>query len=145
MRTPISFQQYNSNKLVKYGLLLKAINETRYSLLLLIVVKKIVDHLESIVSLVGHNISLDRLHTSTPLALWLYQKNITFLGTMQINRKGNPTEIKNVKQREPFSSDIFWQKDGPLLLSLYVVKSSTGKKECPFVVNSCANIGYHKR
>ena len=47
---------------------------------------------------------------------------------MQINRKGIPTETKDVKQREPFSSEIYWQKDGPLSLSSYVVKSSTGKK-----------------
>ena len=76
-----------------------------------------VDCLESIVSLAEHNISFDRLYTSIPLALWLHQKNITSLGNMQIKRKEIPTEMKDVKQREPLSTDIYWQKDDPLLLS----------------------------
>ena len=80
------------------------------------VVEKIVDPLESIVSLAGRNMSFDRLYTSIHLALWLYQKDFTSLGTMQINRKGIHTEIKDVKQREPFSSQIYWQKDDPLSL-----------------------------
>ena len=36
----------------------------------------------------------------------MYQKNITSLGTMQINQKGIPTEIKDVKQREPLARFI---------------------------------------
>ena len=94
-----------------------------------------VDHLESIVSLAGRKISFDRLFTSIPFALWLYQKNITSLGTMQINRKGIPTEIRDVKQREPLSSEIYCQKDGHLSLSSYVVKSSTGKR-----MSSCCQL-----
>jgi len=46
------------------------------------VVKKMVDRLESVISLSRRNISFDRLYTSIPLALWLYQKNITSIGTM---------------------------------------------------------------
>jgi len=149
MRTQISFKQYNPNKPAKYGLLLKAINAARYPYTFIAapycgkpvgdsgehyvsgtfeVVKKMVDRLQTVVSLAGRNISFDRLYTSIPLALWLYQRNITCLGTMQVNRKGIPMEIKDVKQREPLSSEVYWQKDGPLSLSSYVVKSSTGKK-----------------
>ena len=134
MRTQISFKQYNPNKPAKYGLLLKAINAARYPYTFIAapycgkpvgdpgeyyvsgtleVVKKMVGRLESNVSLTGRSISFDRFYTSIPLALWLYQKNSTSLGTMQINRKGNPTEIKDIKQREPFSSEIYWQKDSP--------------------------------
>ena len=47
---------------------------------------------------------------------------------MQINQMEISTEIKDAKQREPLSSEIYWQKDCPLSLSLYVVKSSTRKK-----------------
>ena len=149
MSTQISFKEYNPNKPAKYGLLLKAINAASYPYTFTAapycgkpvgdpgeyyargtseIVKKMVDRLKSIVSLAGRNISFDGLYTSIPLALWLYQKNITSTGTVQINRKGIPTEIKDVKQREPLSSEIYWQKDGPLSLSSYVVKSSTGKK-----------------
>ena len=157
MCTQISFKQYNPNKPAKCGLLLKAINAAYYPCnpLLLInapgkavedpeeyyvfgtleVVKKMVDHLESIVSLAGRKISFDRLFISIPFALWLYQKNITSLGTMQINRKGIPTEIRDIKQREPLSSEIYCQKDGRLSLSSYVVKSSTGKR-----MSSCCQL-----
>ena len=47
---------------------------------------------------------------------------------MKINRKGIPTEIKDVKQREPLSSEIYGQKDGTLLLPSNVVKSSMVRK-----------------
>ena len=42
----------------------------------------------------GTNISLDRYYTSIPLAKWLYAKNITCIGTIQMNWKGLPTELK---------------------------------------------------
>ena len=100
------------------------------------VVKKMVNRLESIVSLAGHNISFGRLYTSIPLALWLYHKSITSYGTMQINRKGIPTEIKDVKQREPLSRVIYWQKDKPFIVVLVCCKVINRKKVCLHVVNS---------
>ena len=74
---------------------------------------------------------------------------------MQINRKGIPTEIKDVKEREPLSSDIYWRKDGPLSLSSYVMKTSTGKKNVLMLStlepllgttkdNSCHKLGLYK-
>ena len=149
MRTQISFKQYNPDKPAKYGLLLKAINAARYPYTFIAapyfgkpvgdpreyfvsgkfeVVNKIIDCLESIVSLAGRNISFDRLYTSILLVLWLYQKNIFSLGIIQINRKGIPTEVKDIKQREQLSSEIYWQKDGFLSLYSYAVKPSTEKK-----------------
>ena len=47
---------------------------------------------------------------------------------MQINRKGIPLAIKDVKDRQPLSSEIYWQQDGPLILSSYAVKTGTVKK-----------------
>ncbi|XP_057296254.1 piggyBac transposable element-derived protein 1-like [Hydractinia symbiolongicarpus] len=149
MRTQISFKQYNPNKPAKYGLLLKAINAARYPYTFLAapysgkpqgdpgiyyvpgteeIVKYMIKQLSNVVSLAGRNISFDRLYTSIPLALWLYERDITCVGTMQINRKGIPIEMKDFKQREPLSSEVYWQKDGPLSLSSYVVKTSNGKK-----------------
>ena len=149
MRKQISFKQYNPDKTAKYGLLLKAINVAHYPYTFIAapyfgkpvrdpgeyyvsgkfeVVNKIIDCLEPIVSLAGRNISFDGLYTSILLVLWLYQKNITSLGTMQINRKRIPTEVKDVKQKEPLPSEIYWQKDGFLSLYSYAVKPSTEKK-----------------
>jgi hypothetical protein len=47
---------------------------------------------------------------------------------MQMNRKGVPAEMKDFKNRENLSSEVYWQKDGPLSLSSYVVETTTGKK-----------------
>ena len=65
------------------------------------------------------------MRTSMSLSLWLYERNIT---GMQINRKGIPPAIKDEKDREPLSSEIYWQQDGPLSLSPYAVKTATMKK-----------------
>jgi hypothetical protein len=40
--------------------------------------------------------------------------------------EGVPTEMKDFKNRENLSSEVYWQKDGPLSL-LYVVETTTGK------------------
>ena len=66
-----------------------------------------VDRLESIVSVARLNI-FARLHTSISPALQLYQKHVTSFETMQINLKGVPTEIKDVKEKETLSSEIYW-------------------------------------
>ena len=67
-----------------------------------------VDRLESIVSVARLNISFARLHTSISPALQLYQKYVTSFETTQINLKGVPTEIKDVKEKETLSSEIYW-------------------------------------
>ena len=51
-------------------------------------------------SLEGTNISMDCYYTSIPVAEWLYDKNITGIGTLNSNRKGLPKEIKETKGRE---------------------------------------------
>jgi hypothetical protein len=150
MRTQISFKMYNPNKPAKYGLLLKAINAARYPYTFVAapycgkpqedggayyvqgtegIVMYMIDQLMAVVPLAGRNISFDRLYTSITIQLWLYAKHITSLGTMMMNRKGVPLEFKNFKHREHLSTQIYWQKDGPLSLSSYVVKTaSSGKK-----------------
>jgi len=56
-----------------------------------------------------------------PTTKWLFHKHITMVGTMQSNRTGIPKEIKEVKDREDLSTEIFWNDDGNLVLSSYVV------------------------
>ena len=51
-------------------------------------------------SLEGTNISMDCYYTSIPVTEWLYDKNITGIGTLNSNRKGLPKEIKETKGRE---------------------------------------------
>jgi hypothetical protein len=149
MRTQIGFKQYNPNKPAKYGILFKSINAARYPYNFIAapysgkpveeggdyyvqgteeIVKYLIERLENKVQLAGRNLSFDRLYTSISLSLWLYERKITSIGTMQINRKGIPPAIKDVKDREPLSSEIYWQQDGPLSLYSYAVKTATTKK-----------------
>ena len=62
--------------------------------------KRIEDYEQHGYSLKGTNISMDRYYTSIPQAEWLYDKNITYIGTLNSNRKGLPKEIKETKGRE---------------------------------------------
>ena len=73
------------------------------------------------------HVSFDRLYKSIPLAKWLLEKRITCIGTMQLNRKGIPDELKETKNRELLSSEIYWDENSPLSISSHVVKASKGK------------------
>ena len=64
-------------------------------------VKRIVEGYEQHgYSLKGTNIFMDRYYTSIPLAEWLCDKNITYIGTLNSNQKGLPKEIKEAKSRK---------------------------------------------
>ena len=111
MRTQISFKQYNPNKPAKYGLLLKAINAAHYPYTFIAapysgkpvgdpgehyvcgtgeIVKQMVEHLDTVVSLAGRNISFDRLYTSFPIVLWLYDKEYHLSWHNANKQKRNP-------------------------------------------------------
>ena len=72
---------------------------------------------------------MDRYYTSIPLAKWLYKKNITCIGTTQMNRKGLSIEMKETKDREKFIWMSCKEDNGPVILNSYVVKTkSIGKR-----------------
>ena len=93
------------------------------------IVHYLVETLSTNSSLANRNISFDRLYTSIPLAIWLLEKRIPCIGTMQRNRKGIPDERKETSNRELLSSEIYWDENSPLSISSYVVKTSKGKKK----------------
>ena len=115
MHTQISFRQYNPNKPAKYGLLFKSINAAHFSYTFVAapycgkpvdednspyydqgtepVVRDLVQKVEAATTMKGRNISFDRLYTLIPLVRWLYDRNITSIGTIQTNRKGIPPGI----------------------------------------------------
>ena len=64
------------------------------------------------------------------MAQWLLDRRITSVGTLRSNRKGIPAEIKEIKDRETNSYEIYWEKDdGISNLHSYVVKTkSSGKR-----------------
>ena len=149
MRTQISFKKCNPSKPEKYGLLFKSVNATRYPYTFIsspysgkpteeggqyyfqstkAIVHYLIETLSTNSSLAGRNVSFDRLYTSIPLAKWLLEKRITCIGTVQLNTKGIPDEVKETKNRGLLSSEIHWDENSPLSISTYVVKTSKGKK-----------------
>ena len=79
-------------------------------------------------SLAGRNITMDCLYTSFKIADWLVERKITTLGTMQSNWFGIRPEIKETKDREILSTEMYWEKNGSRNISSYVVKTSKRKK-----------------
>ena len=148
MRTQTSFKQFILSKPSKYGLLFKSVNAARYPCTFISspysgksteeggqyyiqgteTIHYLIEALSTNSSLAGCNISFDRLNTPISLAKWLLAKRITCIGTMQLNRKGIPDELKGTKNRELLSSEIYWDEISPLSISSYVVKISKGKK-----------------
>ena len=48
-------------------------------------------------------------------------RNITFVGTLQSNRRDIPVELKNVVERKRFSCQCFWESsENKLVLHSYV-------------------------
>ena len=98
------------------------------SLVLTINTKYLVDKILEHKPLKARSISMDRLYTSIAIARWLLEKDITMIGTLQSNRRGIPPEIKDISTREIISTETYWEQDGDLSLSSYVVRNSSGKK-----------------
>ena len=69
-------------------------------------VKYLNQNLECHTNLVARNISYDRLYSSTPMAEWLLDCQITSVGTLQSHRKEIPAEIKEIKDQEANSYKI---------------------------------------
>ena len=76
-------------------------------------------------SLKGTNIPMEHYYTSILLAEWLYDKNITCIGTLNSNRKGLPKKIKETKDREENSWISCKSDKGEVTLNLYVVKTKS--------------------
>ena len=77
----------------------------------------------------GRNITIDRLHSSFQAAEWLLEKKITMVGTLQQNRIGIPTVLKDIKEGELLISETYWKEVGKLNLSSYVVTTSKRRKK----------------
>ena len=68
----------------------------------------------------GRMVTRDRLHSAIDIVEMLFEKKLTYSGTINKNRKGLLTEIKTVKERENESSVFFWKKDSLFMLVSYV-------------------------
>ena len=145
-RGVILFTTYSKDRPAKYGLNFRTRDSSRRPCIYYIVpysekpvevteshikdmltlVKRIVEGYEQHgYSLKGTNISMDRYYTSIPQAEWLYDKNITYIGTLNSNRKGLPKEIKETKGREENSWISCKSDKGEVTLNLYVMKAKS--------------------
>ena len=73
------------------------------------------------------------------MAQWLLDRGITSVGTLQSNRKRISTEIKEIKDRETNSYEIYWEKEdnGTSNLHSYVIKTKrSGKRTVFIIINS---------
>ena len=126
----VSFNQYNSSEPKTYGILFKSINVVQYPFThravvhsgkpptdpgeyyvpgIIPIVRCIVTGLMRHVDLSGYNITMDRLYTSIELTEWLVEKNIAIVETLMANKKGIPTEIKDMKNRKHLSYEVYWE------------------------------------
>ena len=89
-------------------------------------IKYVIQNLECHTNLVARSILYDRLYSSIPMALWLLDREKTSVGTLQSNRKTIPAEIREIKDRETNSYEIYWEKNNVILnLHSYVVKAKS--------------------
>ena len=150
-RNQVAFKQYNAHKPNKYGILFKSLNGVKHPFTFRAVVyagkpiegegpyyiqgiiptvKALVSGLQQTLDLTGRNITMDNLYTSHELFEYLLQQNMTGVGTLRINKRCIPSELKPTANREPNSYKVFWEKyQGKLTLHSYVVNTkSKGKK-----------------
>ena len=92
--------------------------------------KYLVENLKRInpTSLQGRNISMDIYFTSVTIASQCLEKEISIVGTMQLDRKGIPKEIKDVSEREERSTLYFHAEKENIMVVLYFDKKKSGKK-----------------
>ena len=63
------------------------------------------------------------------MARWLLDRGIISIGILKSNPKGIPAEIKEIKDRETKSNEIYWEKDNGILnLHSYVAKTKSPVK-----------------
>ena len=150
-RNTVKFRQYNRNKPAKYGLLFRSVNATTFPYTYVSTVyagrpvgepgpyyvtgledtvkellKMMMDHN----SLQGRNVTMDRLYTSVPLAEWMLDRDVTVVGTLNINRRGIPPELKTITGREDNSyMALFEDSNKKMSLHSYAVTTkSTGRR-----------------
>ena len=63
------------------------------------------------------------------------------VGTLMSNRTGRPKEVKDINNREDLSTNMYWGDDSDTVLSSYVVKNKSGKKQ--FIVRNYVTVTWY--
>ena len=152
-RGRIGFKQYNPSKPAKYGLLYRSLCDASvpYTYFTLPYVGKpevldqqhpeykfyisgtdeytkyLMEGFSEHSDILGCNVSMDRYFTSITLVRWATEKDFTIVGTMRLDRKGIPKEIKQMENREK-STFYVHAKHEEIMLVSYIDKKKSGKK-----------------
>ena len=150
----IGFKQYNPSKPGKYGLLYSSLCDSAVAYTYFPLpyagkpevldkenpatsyyvtgtdeyTKYLVNGFSAIANMSGCKISMDRYFTSVPLAQWCLEINIMIAGTMRLDRKGIPAEIKKIDKCNERSIFYVHGKVDDLKRTLYVEKKKSEKK-----------------
>lgn len=127
-RGRLSFRQYIPNKRNKYGIkLYELTTDNGYILNIIVYVGKgtLLDENESHAAAVvkqlldgylgkGHIIYIDNFYTSVSLAEFLISKDTGMVGTLRVNRKGNPRNMLNKKIKK---GESIWKRKGKVVVT----------------------------
>ena len=98
---------------------------------------RLVDKVRRGQDLRGRTITMDNLYSSIPLCNKLLDRKISMVGTMRHDRVGLPKEVKQFTDREPFSTQIWWEKSKQQIsLTSYVVPSKSKGRKNVIVLSS---------
>ena len=90
--------------------------------------KYLMNYFSAVPQMSGFKISMDRYFTFLPLARWAAEKNIAIVGTMRLDRKSIPPQIKKVDNRNKKSTFFVCGEDDELVLASYIDKKERSKK-----------------
>ena len=76
---------------------------------------------------------MDWYFTSVTIAQWALEKKITIVGTIQLDHKGIPKEIKSLENREKRSVLHVFDSHEKILLVSYIDKKKSGKRNVVFL------------
>ena len=72
----------------------------------------------------GRHLTADRGFSSRKLALDLYERDVTYAGTIKKNISGLPAAAKDFKNRDLLSTEFFWLQNTSLMLVSYYPKKN---------------------
>ena len=131
-----SFKIYMPSKPVRFGLKVWTMCDSKNSILCNAQVytgkkfkgseigqgKRVVLDLSTNIAGTGRNITADNLFTSISLCEELWNRNLTFLGTMRKNKGEIPPSFQGSKRREVQSTNFGFSKDLKMMMASYVPK-----------------------
>ena len=73
----------------------------------------------------GRNVTADRGFSSIGIAKELYERDVTYVGTIKKNSVGIPAKAKKFKDREIAITEFYWKPNSPIMLLSYYAKKTS--------------------